>query len=137
MNEAGEARARLQAAIAEKGCLVTEMPPGFEPRAKDFPRRNRLVSGMAHGVVVIEAARRSGTLSTARMAGEQGREVFAVPGHPLDPRAEGTNHLLKSGATLVTSADNGTACRFRRRAARAAAAGHTVRVLQPGETLDL
>lgn len=98
--------ARLQAAIAEKGCLVTEMPPGFEPRAKDFPRRNRLVSGMAHGVVVIEAARRSGTLSTARMAGEQGREVFAVPGHPLDPRAEGTNHLLKSGATLVTSADD-------------------------------
>lgn len=98
--------ARLQAAIAETGCLVTEMPPGFEPRAKDFPRRNRLVSGMAHGVVVIEAARRSGTLSTARMAGEQGREVFAVPGHPLDPRAEGTNHLLKSGATLVTSADD-------------------------------
>lgn len=98
--------ARLQTAIAEQGCLVTEMPPGFEPRAKDFPRRNRLVSGMAHGVVVIEAARRSGTLSTARMAGEQGREVFAVPGHPLDPRAEGTNHLLKSGATLVTSADD-------------------------------
>ncbi|MBY0225952.1 MAG: DNA-processing protein DprA [Hyphomicrobium sp.] len=98
--------ARLQAAIAETGCLVTEMPPGFEPRAKDFPRRNRLVAGMAHGVVVIEAARRSGTLSTARMAGEQGREVFAVPGHPLDPRAEGTNHLLKSGATLVTSADD-------------------------------
>ncbi len=98
--------ARLQAAIAETGCLLTEMPPGFEPRAKDFPRRNRLVAGMAHGVVVIEAARRSGTLSTARMAGEQGREVFAVPGHPLDPRAEGTNHLLKSGATLVTSADD-------------------------------
>lgn len=98
--------ARLQATLAETGCLVTEMPPGFEPRAKDFPRRNRLVSGMAHGVVVIEAARRSGTLSTARMAGEQGREVFAVPGHPLDPRAEGTNHLLKSGATLVTSADD-------------------------------
>jgi DNA processing protein len=98
--------ARLQAAIAESGCLVTEMPPWFEPRAKDFPRRNRLVSGMAHGVVVVEAARRSGTLSTARMAGEQGREVFAVPGHPLDPRAEGTNHLLKNGATLVTCADD-------------------------------
>jgi DNA processing protein len=98
--------ARLQAAIAAQGCLVTEMTPGFEPRAKDFPRRNRLVSGMAYGVVVIEAARRSGTLSTARMAGEQGREVFAVPGHPLDPRAEGTNHLLKSGATFVTSADD-------------------------------
>ncbi len=98
--------AALQAAIAETGCLVSEMPPGFEPRAKDFPRRNRLVAGMAHGVVVIEAARRSGTLSTARMALEHGREVFAVPGHPLDPRAEGTNHLLKSGATLVTSADD-------------------------------
>lgn len=98
--------ARLQAAIAERGCLVTEMPPGFEPRAKDFPRRNRLVSGMAHGVIVVEAARRSGTLSTARMAGEQGREVFAVPGHPLDPRAEGTNHLLKNGATLVTCAED-------------------------------
>lgn len=98
--------ARLQQAIAETGCLVSEMPPGFEPRAKDFPRRNRIVAGMAHGVVVIEAARRSGTLSTARMALEHGREVFAVPGHPLDPRAEGTNHLLKSGATLVTSADD-------------------------------
>jgi len=98
--------ARLQQAIAETGCLVSEMPPGFEPRAKDFPRRNRIVAGMAHGVVVIEAARRSGTLSTAHMALEHGREVFAVPGHPLDPRAEGTNHLLKSGATLVTSADD-------------------------------
>jgi DNA processing protein len=98
--------AKLQSAIGEGGCLVSEMPPGFEPRAKDFPRRNRLVSGMAYGVVVIEAAKRSGTLTTARLAGEQGREVFAVPGHPLDPRAEGTNHLLKSGATLVTSADD-------------------------------
>ena len=98
--------ARLQSAIAETGCLASEMPPGFEPRARDFPRRNRLVSGMSHGVVVIEAAHRSGTLSTARMAAEQGREVFAVPGHPLDPRAEGTNHLLKSGATLVTTAED-------------------------------
>lgn len=98
--------AQLQAAIGERGCLVTEMPPGFEPRAKDFPRRNRLVSGMSHGVVVVEAARRSGTLSTARMAGEQGREVFAIPGHPLDPRAEGTNYLLKNGATLVTNAED-------------------------------
>ncbi len=98
--------ARLHAAIAESGCLVTEMPPGFEPRAKEFPRRNRLISGISHGVVVIEAARRSGTLVTARLAAEQGREVFAVPGHPLDPRAEGTNHLIKSGATLVTSADD-------------------------------
>lgn len=94
--------AALQARIGEVGCLVTEHPPGFAPRAKDFPRRNRLVSGIARGVLVIEAARRSGTLVTARFAGEQGREVFAVPGHPLDPRAEGTNQLLKSGATLAT-----------------------------------
>lgn len=98
--------AALQAAISAQGCLVAEMPPGFEPRAKDFPRRNRLISGLSLGVVVIEAARRSGTLLTARMALEQGRDVFAVPGHPLDPRAEGTNHLIKSGATLVTSADD-------------------------------
>jgi DNA processing protein len=92
----------LQARIGEEGCLLTEQPPGFVPRAKDFPRRNRLISGISLGVIVIEAARRSGTLVTARFAGEQGREVFAVPGHPLDPRAEGTNQLLKSGATLVT-----------------------------------
>jgi DNA processing protein len=92
----------LQARIGAEGCLVTEQPPGFTPRAKDFPRRNRLISGISLGVVVVEAARRSGTLVTARFAGEQGREVFAVPGHPLDPRAEGTNQLLKSGATLVT-----------------------------------
>lgn len=92
----------LQARIGEEGCLLTEQPPGSVPRAKDFPRRNRLISGISLGVIVIEAARRSGTLVTARFAGEQGREVFAVPGHPLDPRAEGTNQLLKSGATLVT-----------------------------------
>lgn len=92
----------LQARIGEEGCLVTEQPPGFVPRGKDFPRRNRLISGISRGVVVIEAARRSGTLVTARFAGEQGREVFAVPGHPLDPRAEGTNQLLKSGATIAT-----------------------------------
>ena len=76
--------------------------PGFEPRAKDFPRRNRLISGLSLAVLVVEAARRSGTLITARFAAEQGREVFAVPGHPLDPRAEGTNQLLKNGATLAT-----------------------------------
>jgi DNA processing protein len=80
------------------------MPFGFSPRAKDFPRRNRIISGMSLGVVVIEAAARSGTLHTARFALEQGREVFAVPGSPLDPRAEGTNRLIRSGATLVTSA---------------------------------
>jgi DNA processing protein len=96
----------LQQRIAEEGCLVTENPPGFAPRAQDFPRRNRIVSGLALGVLIVEAARRSGTLVTARMAGEQGREVFAIPGHPLDPRAEGTNGLLKSGATLVTEPDD-------------------------------
>jgi DNA processing protein len=92
----------LQDRIGAEGCLVTEQPPGFVPRAQDFPRRNRLIYGLALGVVVIEAARRSGTLVTARFAAEQGREVFALPGHPLDPRAEGTNQLLKSGATLAT-----------------------------------
>jgi DNA processing protein len=96
----------LHQRIAEQGCLVTENAPGFAPRAQDFPRRNRIVSGLALGVLIVEAARRSGTLVTARMAGEQGREVFALPGHPLDPRAEGTNGLLKSGATLVTEPDD-------------------------------
>jgi DNA processing protein len=94
--------AALQARIGQEGCLVTEQPPGFTPRAKEFPRRNRLISGISLAVIVIEAARRSGTLVTARFAAEQGREVFAVPGHPLDPRAEGTNQLLKSGATIAT-----------------------------------
>jgi len=92
----------MHRAIGEQGCLVTEMPFGFVPRGKDFPRRNRIISGIALAVLVVEAARRSGSLVTARLAAEQGREVFAVPGHPLDPRAEGTNNLLKSGATLVT-----------------------------------
>ena len=93
---------RLYAQIATEGCLVSERPPGLTAREKDFPRRNRIISGMSLGVLVIEAAARSGTLTTARYAAEQGREVFALPGHPLDPRAEGTNALLKGGATLVT-----------------------------------
>jgi DNA processing protein len=80
------------------------MPLGHVPRARDFPRRNRLISGSALGVVVVEAAHRSGSLITARIAAEQGREVFAVPGSPLDPRAAGTNDLLKQGATLATEA---------------------------------
>ena len=90
--------------ILPNGAAVTEMPLGWEPRGRDFPRRNRLISGLSLGVVIVEAARRSGSLITARMALEQGREVFAVPGSPLDPRAEGTNGLLKQGATLVTEA---------------------------------
>ena len=81
---------------------------GWEPRGRDFPRRNRIVSGLAYGVVVIEAARRSGSLITARFALEQGREVFAVPGSPLDPRAEGTNDLIRDGATLCSSAEHVT-----------------------------
>jgi DNA processing protein len=94
--------ARLLEDILETGAALSEMPLGWEPRARDFPRRNRLISGIALGVVVIEAARRSGSLITSRMALEQGREVFAVPGSPLDPRCEGSNGLLKQGATLVT-----------------------------------
>ncbi|MCW5714330.1 MAG: DNA-processing protein DprA [Bauldia sp.] len=97
--------AMLAEAIASGGgAIVTEAPLGLEPRARDFPRRNRIVSGLSLGVVVVEAAERSGTLITARFAGEQGRIVFAVPGSPLDPRAAGTNRLLKDGAILTTEA---------------------------------
>lgn len=98
--------ADLHRAIGERGCLVSEQPPGFKPRGNDFPRRNRIISGLSLGVVVVEAARRSGSLITARRAADQGREVFAVPGHPLDPRAWGTNQLIKDGATLVTCAQD-------------------------------
>ena len=86
------------------GALLTEMPLGWEPRSRDFPRRNRLVSGLSLGVVVVEAAKRSGSLITARLALEQNRDVFAVPGSPLDPRAEGGNLLIQQGARLITSA---------------------------------
>jgi len=92
--------------ILHTGLALTEMPLGWEPRARDFPRRNRLISGLSLGVVIVEAARRSGSLITARLALEQGREVFAVPGSPLDPRAEGTNSLIKQGATPITDADD-------------------------------
>jgi DNA processing protein len=91
-------------AILPAGLAITEMPLGWEPRARDFPRRNRLISGLSLGVVIVEAAKRSGSLITARLALEQGREVFSVPGSPLDPRAEGTNGLIKQGATPVTEA---------------------------------
>jgi DNA processing protein len=94
----------LLAAIIASGGAISEMPLGHAPRARDFPRRNRLISGAALGVVVVEAAHRSGSLITARIAAEQGREVFAVPGSPLDPRAAGTNDLIKQGATLITEA---------------------------------
>jgi DNA processing protein len=93
----------LQELIAH-GAAVSEMPLGWEPRARDFPRRNRIIAGIAMGVVVVEAAERSGSLITARMALEANREVFAVPGSPADPRAGGTNQLLRRGATLVTCA---------------------------------
>ncbi|SBV96382.1 SMF protein [uncultured Alphaproteobacteria bacterium] len=97
---------KLWEAIRAEGCIVSEMPPGTEPQARHFPRRNRIVSGLARGVVVVEATPRSGSLITARLAGEQGREVMAVPGFPADPRSGGTNALIKDGATLVETADD-------------------------------
>jgi len=92
--------------ICENGLVLAEGALGQAPFAAAFPRRNRIVSGLSKGVVVVEATRKSGSLITARLAGEQGRDVYAVPGHPLDPRAEGPNHLIREGATLVRSADD-------------------------------
>ena len=91
-------------AIAERGVVVSEMPLGRVPQARHFPRRNRIVSGLSLGTVVVEAALQSGSLITARLAGEQGREVMAVPGSPLDPRCRGANQLIRQGATLVEGA---------------------------------
>ena len=99
---------QLADAVCESGALISEMPLEWEPRGRDFPRRNRLVSGLALATVVVEAARRSGSLITARFASEQGREVFAVPGSPLDPRAEGANDLLREGATICTRVEDVT-----------------------------
>lgn len=96
----------LYAAISAHGAVISEMPPGTKPQARHFPRRNRLISGLALGVVVIEAAERSGSLITARFALEQGREVFAVPGSPMDPRCRGSNRLIRQGATLIQDADD-------------------------------
>jgi DNA processing protein len=97
---------RLAEEIAGNGLLLSECPPGFQARAQDFPRRNRIISGSCLGVVVVEAAERSGTLITARLAAEQSRDVFAVPGHPYEPRAAGTNRLIREGAILTTGADD-------------------------------
>jgi len=83
------------------GAIISEMPLGFTPRAQDFPRRNRLIAGHSLGTLVIEAARRSGSLITARLAGENGRLVFAVPGSPLDPNSAGSNDLIRQGGVLV------------------------------------
>lgn len=94
----------LAARIVETGLLVTEMMPGASPQAQHFPRRNRIIAGLSLGVLVVEAAERSGSLITARLAIEQGREVFAVPGSPLDPRSGGTNGLIRNGAVLATRA---------------------------------
>ncbi len=90
--------------LEDGGAIVTEMTPGTVPQARHFPRRNRVISGMSFGTIVVEAAKRSGSLITARLALEQGREVFAVPGSPLDPRAAGTNGLIRQGAVLTESA---------------------------------
>ena len=98
--------APLMERIAEHGAVVSEMPIDWEPRGRDFPRRNRIVSGLALGTIVVEAARGSGSLITARFALEQNRQIFAVPGSPLDPRAEGVNDLLKQGAAICTHVDD-------------------------------
>ena len=98
--------AGLYERIAAEGCVVSESPPGARAQARDFPRRNRLISGLSLAVVVVEAELRSGSLITARLAGEQGREVLAVPGSPLDPRAKGTNDLIRQGAAICEGAED-------------------------------
>jgi len=97
---------KLYDAIREQGAIISEMRLGEQPQARHFPRRNRLISGLARGLVVVEAAERSGSLITAQYALEQGREIFAVPGSPLDPRAKGANRLIREGATLTESAED-------------------------------
>lgn len=95
-----------KAISARNGAAISEMPFGWDPRARDFPRRNRIIAALSLGLVVVEAAERSGSLISARLAGELGRLVFAVPGSPLDPRAKGTNGLLKNGAIVTTSTED-------------------------------
>lgn len=101
-----EENRRLYAEILEGGAVIAEQPPGLQPQARHFPRRNRLISGLARGIVVVEASLHSGSLITARLALEQGREVFAVPGSPLDPRARGGNDLIRQGAQLIETAED-------------------------------
>lgn len=98
--------AALHERIASEGCIVSEMGLGVQPQARHFPRRNRIISGLSRGVVIVEASEGSGSLITANFALEQGREIFAVPGSPLDPRAKGTNRLIREGATLTETADD-------------------------------
>lgn len=98
--------ADLQEAVASHGLLIAEQPPGTEPLARHFPSRNRIIAGLAAGTVVVEAAPKSGSLITARLAGEAGREVMAIPGSPLEPRSQGCNQLIRDGAVLVQSADD-------------------------------
>ncbi|QDH35209.1 DNA-processing protein DprA [Porphyrobacter sp. YT40] len=95
----------LQERIASDGLLIAEQPPSTEPRGRHFPSRNRIIAGLASGTLVVEAAPQSGSLITARLAGEAGREVMAIPGSPLDPRASGCNHLIREGAVLVQTPD--------------------------------
>jgi DNA processing protein len=121
----------LYDAVAEQGAIVAELPPGTEPLARHFPRRNRVISGLSEGVVVVEAALRSGSLITARLAGEQGREVFAVPGSPLDPRCHGSNNLIRQGAALTESADDVLRGLGGRRIAPVAAAALATALAEP------
>ena len=113
--------------IRSGGCLVAESPPGTHAQARDFPRRNRVISGLSRAVVVVEAELRSGSLVTARLAGEQGREVLAVPGSPLDPRARGTNDLIRQGAALCEGAED---------VLRALGRPHNLALREPAEAFE-
>ena len=125
-----------QKAIAERGLLIAEQPPGTEPRARHFPYRNRIIAGLSGGTVVVEAAPRSGSLITARLAAEAGREVMAVPGSPLDPRAQGCNQLIRDGATLIQNADDVLEAIRPPRAARRAAPSATTSRAEPSSNGD-
>ncbi len=98
--------ADLQEQVATQGLLLAEQPPGTEPRGSHFPSRNRIIAGLAAGTLVVEAAPKSGSLITARLAGEAGREVMAIPGSPLDARSQGCNQLIRDGAVLVQAVED-------------------------------